>query len=89
MSYLVVSGKGDADVDRLTAMARALCRELPRLRKQGDPIWRELQPSAQIDTGWPVVRPFQSALSDCSAPAATQASTSARSRARSSRARSG
>lgn len=65
MSYLVVSGKGDADVDRLTTMARALCRELPRLRKQGDPIWRELQPSAQIDTGWPVVRPFQSTLSKC------------------------
>ena len=65
MSYLVVSGKGDEDVDRLTAMAHALCRELPRLRKQGDPIWRELQPSAQLDTGWPVVRPFQSALSSC------------------------
>ena len=65
MSYLVVSGEGDADVDRLTAMARALCRELPRLRKQGDPMWRELQPLAQLDTGWPVVRPFQSTLSRC------------------------
>jgi hypothetical protein len=65
MSYLVASGEGAADVDRLTAMARALCRELPRLRKQGDPIWHELQPLAQLDTGWPVVRPFQSALSRC------------------------
>jgi hypothetical protein len=66
MSYLVVSGEGGADVDRLTAMARALCGELPRLRKQGDPMWRELQPLAQLDTGWPVVRPFQSTLSRCS-----------------------
>ena len=65
MSYLVASGEGDADVDRLTAMARALCRELPWLRKQGDPMWRELQPAAQLDTGWPVVRPFQSTLSRC------------------------
>jgi hypothetical protein len=65
LSYLVASGEGDADVDRLTAMARALCRELPRLRKQGDPKWRELQPMAQLDTGWPVVRPFQSTLSRC------------------------
>jgi TRAP-type uncharacterized transport system substrate-binding protein len=65
MSYLVASGEGDADIDRLTAVAGALCRELPRLHKQGDPMWRELQPSAQLDTGWPVVRPFQSALSRC------------------------
>ena len=65
MSFLVASGAGDADVERLTAMARALCRELPRLREQGDPKWRELQPAAQLDTGWPVVRPVQSVLSDC------------------------
>ena len=65
MSFLVVSGEGDADVDRLTAMARALCRQLPSLRKDGHPKWRELQPAAQVDTGWPVVRPFQSTLSRC------------------------
>jgi hypothetical protein len=65
MSYLVASGEGHADADRLMAMARALCRELPRLREQGHPLWRELQPTAQLDTGWPVVQPFQSALSRC------------------------
>ena len=65
MSYLVASGAGDADADRLTAMARALCTELPRLRQQGHPKWRELKPTAQLDTGWPVVWSFQSALSRC------------------------
>ncbi len=65
MSYLVASGEGHADADRLTAMAHALCRELPRLREQGHPLWRELQPTAQLDTGWPVVQSFQSALSRC------------------------
>ncbi len=65
MSFLVASGEGEADVERLTAMALALCRDLPRLRKQGHPKWRELQPAAPLDTGWPVVQPFQSALSRC------------------------
>jgi hypothetical protein len=65
MSFLVASGEGEADVERLTAMAQALCRDLPRLRKQGHPKWRELQPEAQLDTGWPVVQPFQSTLSRC------------------------
>jgi hypothetical protein len=65
MSYLVASGAADADADRLRAMARALCTELPRLRRQGHPKWRELKPTAQLDTGWPVVWPFQSALSRC------------------------
>jgi len=65
MTFLVASGEGDADVDRLTAMARALCRELPRLRKHGHPKWRSLQPATPLDTGWPVVRPFQSVLSRC------------------------
>jgi hypothetical protein len=65
MSLLVASGKGDADVDRLTAMAGALCRELPRLRAQGHPKWRELQPEAKVDPGWPVVQPFQSVMSRC------------------------
>lgn len=65
MSYLVTSGEGDADSEQLTAMAQALCRELPRLREQGHPKWRELQPAAQFDTGSPVVRAFQSVLSRC------------------------
>jgi uncharacterized protein len=65
MSFLVASGEGDADVGELTAMANALCRELPRLRKQGHPKWRELQPGAKVDSGWPVVRPVQAALSGC------------------------
>jgi hypothetical protein len=66
MSYLVASGESsDGDADQLAAMARALCRELPRLRASGHPSWRELQPLAQLDTGWPVVWPFQTAVSRC------------------------
>jgi hypothetical protein len=65
MSFLVASGEGEADVERLTAMANSLCRELPTLRRKGHPQWPELQPAAQLDTGWPVVRPFQSTISRC------------------------
>ncbi|MEP6872951.1 MAG: TAXI family TRAP transporter solute-binding subunit [Burkholderiales bacterium] len=65
MSYLVVSGKDDADAKQLTDMVRALCRELPRLRAGGHPKWRELQPSVNRDTGWPVVAAGQSALKSC------------------------
>jgi hypothetical protein len=65
MSFLVAPGEGDADAERLTAMANSLCRELPALRRKGHPQWLELQPAAQLDTGWPVVRPFQSAISRC------------------------
>ena len=65
MSYLVVSGKDDADSKQLTDMVRALCRELPRLRADGHPKWRELRPSVNQDTGWPVVASAQSALKNC------------------------
>jgi hypothetical protein len=66
MSYLVASGESsDGDAEQLAAMARALCRELPRLRASGHPKWRELQPLAQLDTGWPVVRPFQATVTRC------------------------
>jgi NMT1-like family len=65
MSFLVASGEGDADVDRLTAMADAWCRELPWLRAHGHAKWRELQPAVQWDTGWPTVRPVQSTIRRC------------------------
>jgi TRAP-type uncharacterized transport system substrate-binding protein len=65
MSYLAVSGKDDADSKQLTDMVRALCRELPRLRADGHPKWRELRPSVNQDTGWPVVASAQSALKNC------------------------
>ena len=65
MSYLVVSGKDDADSKQLTDMVSALCRELPRLRADGHPKWRELRPSVNQDTGWPVVASAQSALKNC------------------------
>ena len=65
MSYLVVSGKDDADSKQLTDMVSALCRELPRLRADGHPKWRELRPSVNQDTGWPVVASAQSVLKNC------------------------
>jgi hypothetical protein len=66
MTFLVASGDGDADVERLTAMARSLCQALPRLREQGHPQWRDVQFVAPADTGWPVLKPFQSTMSGCS-----------------------
>jgi TRAP-type uncharacterized transport system substrate-binding protein len=65
MSYLAVSGKDDADSKQLTDMVSALCRELPRLRADGHPKWRELRPSVNQDTGWPVVASAQSVLKNC------------------------
>lgn len=66
MSYLVASGDTDAwPDDRLTAMAQALCRELPQLQQQGHAAWRDLRPRAQTDTGWPVVGAFRTTLSRC------------------------
>lgn len=65
MSYLVASGGDAAGADRLAAMAQALCRELPRLQKQGHPAWRDVRPTAQLDTGWPVVHAFRSTVSRC------------------------
>ncbi|HKW82191.1 MAG TPA: hypothetical protein VJN68_00445, partial [Burkholderiaceae bacterium] len=64
MSYLAVSGTGDADAEPLD-LVRALCRELPRLRADGHPKWRELQPWVNQDTGWPVVAAGKSALESC------------------------
>lgn len=75
MSYLVVSGKDDADARQLADMVRALCRELPRLRAGGHPKWRELQPSVNQDTGWPVVAAGQSALKSCVSDRRASAST--------------
>lgn len=65
MSYLVASGGDVAGADRLAAMAQALCRELPQLQKQGHPAWRDVRPTAQLDTGWPVVHAFRATLSRC------------------------
>ncbi len=65
MSYLVASGDVDAGAERLTAIAQALCRELPQLQKQGHPAWRGLRPRAQLDTGWPVAQAFRSTVSRC------------------------
>lgn len=65
MTFLVASGKGDADAAELTDMVQALCRQLPQLRAGGHPKWRELQPSLKLDTGWPVLASAQSALAAC------------------------
>jgi hypothetical protein len=65
MTFLVASGKGDADAAELTDMVQALCRQLPQLRAGGHPKWRELQPSLKLDTGWPVLTSAQSALAGC------------------------
>ena len=82
MSYLVVSGKDDADAKQLPDMVRALCRELPRLRAGGHPKWRELQPWVNQDTGWPVVAAGKSVLKNCvsnrPAPAPAPAPTARR-----------
>lgn len=61
--YLVSHGKNDALQTRL---ADAWCKNLPRLRAEGNPALRGLEPALPpLVSGWHYSRPFQRALDAC------------------------
>ncbi|HSI56130.1 MAG TPA: TAXI family TRAP transporter solute-binding subunit [Ideonella sp.] len=70
MSFLVASEAGPAAAsapaaDALIPLAQGLCRELPALRRDGHPKWREVQPALELPVGWPYDSAAQQALRSC------------------------
>lgn len=66
MSYLVALDPPDHSEDlQLTAIAQALCADLPALRLQGDERWRQVALGSHPDVGWPYSTRAQEAFRDC------------------------
>lgn len=74
MTFLVQFNHADqAATERLGAFAQSLCRNLPLLRRDGHPKWREVQADLQLEVGWAYSAPAQSALRSClTGPVASQ-----------------
>jgi hypothetical protein len=80
MSFLVTpNDREPAFVERLETVARSLCRNLPELRRAGHPKWMEVEPTLEIDTGWPYSERMRAAFQSCLPGHAVEA-TSLRSR---------
>jgi TRAP-type uncharacterized transport system substrate-binding protein len=54
-----------AAAQRLDAFLRAVCRNMPALRQQGHPKWREVQLGLELETGWPYHPAVKSAFESC------------------------
>ena len=68
MSFLVTSDYTDeASIDRIRMFARSLCRNLPILRRDGHPKWREVQPDLQLEMGLRYSVPAFAAFYSCRA----------------------
>ena len=68
MSFLVTSDYADeASIDRIRMFARSLCRNLPILRRDGHPKWREVQPDLQLEMGLRYSVPAFAAFYSCRA----------------------
>ena len=81
MAFLATPDKAEpVAAERLTRFMQALCRELPALRRNGHPKWREVQPGLVLDAGVTYAEPTEAALQACAAqPATRDASVSRRS----------
>ena len=79
MSFLASFAEDDpSGARRVADLARALCRELPTLRRDGHPKWREVQPEFQPETGWPYSPTATAALRDCAGGAVASAQDASR-----------
>jgi len=68
MSFLVTSDYTDqAAIERLEMFTRSLCRNLPVLRREGHPKWREVQPDLKLDASLHYSAPAEAAFHSCSA----------------------
>ena len=71
MSFLVaLDPPSHAEDSLLRGVAQALCANLPALRLNGDPKWRQVQLGSQPEAGWPYSRPAQAAFRACGEPPA-------------------
>lgn len=65
-SFLLASPPGDpAGAERLEAFANSLCRNLPGLRRTGDPHWREVRTGAALNIEWPDAGAAAASLRTC------------------------
>jgi hypothetical protein len=66
MAFLITSENDDAQAaERLDLFTEAFCRNLPTLRREGHPKWREVQVGFEIDTGWPYSARARTAIQSC------------------------
>ena len=73
MSFLLASPPTDpAGAERLKAFANSLCRNLPALRREGDPHWRQVRPGQALDTKWPDAGAAAASLRSCSKTSAAE-----------------
>ena len=72
-SFLLASPPADpAGAERLEAFTKSLCRNLPALRREGDPHWREVRPGLALDTGWPDAGAAATSLRACGKTSAAE-----------------
>lgn len=78
MTFLVQFNHADqSTTERLSAFTQSLCRNLPQLRRDGHPKWREVQADLQLEVGWEYSATAQSALRSCqTGPVASQRAAS-------------
>ena len=65
-SFLLASPPTDpAGAERLEALAFSLCRNLPGLRRTGDPHWREVRTGSAVNIEWPDAGAAAASLRTC------------------------
>jgi len=75
MTFLVSTGTLQEEATkRLESFARALCRNLPTLRANGHPKWREVRPDFEFDVGWPYSPIAKAAFQSCAIEASATTS---------------
>jgi hypothetical protein len=68
LSFLVTSDAvGAASAEQLSRFARSLCLNLAKLRNDGHPKWRELQPGLALGPGFSYFPPTEPELQSCPA----------------------
>ena len=66
MSFLVTLDYANtAAGEKIDAFLRALCHNLPLLRRQGHPKWREVQLGLELETGWPYLAAARQVFEGC------------------------
>jgi TRAP-type uncharacterized transport system substrate-binding protein len=66
IAFLITTSYAEAPmVERLEKFTSSLCRNLPILRRDGHPKWREVQPDFEVDTAWPYSKAARAAFQSC------------------------
>jgi TRAP-type uncharacterized transport system substrate-binding protein len=66
MAFLVtLDYTNTAAAAKIDAFLRALCHNMPLLRQQGHPKWREVELGLELETGWPYLDSARKAFEGC------------------------